>query len=218
MKCLNILKIMQLQLREFIVLYECFIFLYELFFIMFYETIIIHIVYVFYFTDLLIWCRAAETLTDHLTDLGQNVTINCDLDVKEVIWLLLKLLDPPVMILLSSTTSANFYFNKTFKQKYSVQSKHRLFINNVTLDDLGLYYCLTTDFPPKYSDCTRLHITEPTPDLEIQNHTVAKYTEKNQTHLQIISLISGLLSGLLIIVIIGELFEMCFSVFKNGKA
>ncbi len=87
------------------------------------------------------------------------MTINCDLDVTEVNWLLLKLPDSPFMILRSSTTSATFYYNKTSKHKYSVQSKHRLFINNVTLDDLGLYYCLTTDSPPKYSDGTRIYIT-----------------------------------------------------------
>ncbi|KAF4097932.1 uncharacterized protein LOC131530692 isoform X2 [Onychostoma macrolepis] len=146
---------------------------------------------------LLIWCRAAETLTDHLTDLGQNVSINCDFDVTEVNWLLLKLPDPPVMILRSSTTSATFHYNKTSKHKYSVQSKHGLFINNVTVDDLGLYYCLTTDSPPKYSDGTRIYFTE------IQNHIVVKYTEQNQTHWQIITLISAFINALLIIVIIG---------------
>ncbi|XP_016326357.1 uncharacterized protein LOC107676348 [Sinocyclocheilus anshuiensis] len=144
---------------------------------------------VFYFTDLLIFCQAAETLTDQPTDLAQTVTINCDFDVQEVNWLLLKLPDSPVLILLSSTTSATFYYNKTFKHKYSVQSKHRLFINNATLDDLGLYYCVTTDAPPKYSSGTRLYIT------------VVKIIDQN--HWQIISLISALLNGVLIIVIIG---------------
>ncbi len=113
----------------------------------------------FYFTDLLIWCQAVETLTDHLTDLGQNVTLNCDFDVTDVNWLLLNLPDPPFIILQSSTTAATFYYSKTSKHKYSVQSKHDLFINNVTVDDLGVYYCVTTDAPPKYSNGTRLHFT-----------------------------------------------------------
>ncbi|CAM4654309.1 unnamed protein product [Leuciscus chuanchicus] len=152
---------------------------------------------------LLIWCEAAETLTDQLTDLGQNVSINCDFDVNEVYWFLLKLPDSPVVILLSSTTSALFHYSKAFRQKYSVQSKHRLFINNVTIDDLGDYYCVTRDAPPKYSDGTRLHITVPTPTPEIQNHTAVEYTEKNQTHWQIIIFISALFNAVLIIVIIG---------------
>ncbi|KAK7127111.1 hypothetical protein R3I94_018336 [Phoxinus phoxinus] len=152
---------------------------------------------------LLIWCEAAETLTDQLTDLGLNVSINCDFDVKEVYWFLLKLPDSPVVILLSSTTSATFHYSKAFKQKYSVQSKHRLFINNATIDDLGDYYCVTKDAPPKYSNGTRLHIRVPTPSPEIQNHTAVKNIEQIQTHWQIISLISAVFNAVLIIVIIG---------------
>jgi len=110
-----------------------------------------------YFTDLLIWCEAAETLTDQFTDLGLNVSINCDFDVKEVNWLFLKLPDSPVLIL--CTFSTPHYFNNRFRHKYSVQRNPHLFINNVTIDDLGLYYCLTKDVPPKYSDGTRIHIS-----------------------------------------------------------
>ncbi|XP_059425764.1 uncharacterized protein LOC132160080 isoform X2 [Carassius carassius] len=155
---------------------------------------------VFCSTDLLLWCQAAETLTDHLTDLGQNVTINCDLDVTEVIWLLLKL-DSPVLILRTFTSTHSFYFNKTFKQKYSVQNKHNLFINNVTIDDLGVYYCMKIDPPQKYSSGTRLKII-----AEIQNHTAVKEIEQKQTHWQIIILIiSALLNALLIILITGLL-------------
>ncbi|XP_052394451.1 uncharacterized protein LOC127942631 [Carassius gibelio] len=168
LKCLNILKIMQLLLF------------------------------------LLIWCQAAETLTDQLTDLGLNVSINCDLDEQEVNWLLLKLPDPPVMILLSSTTSATFYYAKTFKHKYSVQGKHHLFINNVTLDDLGLYYCVTSSPPPKYNNGTRLYIAELTLNLENKNHTVVKYINQSQTH-WLLFLISAFINALLIIVIIGLL-------------
>lgn len=103
------------------------------------------------------WFKDAEMLTNQLTDLGQSVTLNCDFDVKEVYWLFLKLPDHPVPILSSSTTAATFYYNKTFRQKYLVQSKHCLFIQNVTIDELGLYYCVTKEEHPKYSNGTKLH-------------------------------------------------------------
>ncbi len=97
-------------------------------------------------------------MADILTDLGLNVSINCDLDENEVYWILLKTADPPTVILRSfSTTTSHFYFNKTFRKKYSVQFKHRLFINNVTADELGVYYCMNTETPPKLSNSTRIY-------------------------------------------------------------
>ncbi len=52
--------------------------------------------------------------------------------------------DPPTVILRSfSTPAPPFYTNDTFRKKYSVQFKHRLVINNVTADELGVYYCMT---------------------------------------------------------------------------
>ncbi|XP_050958365.1 uncharacterized protein LOC127159618 [Labeo rohita] len=161
LKCLNILKIMQLLLY------------------------------------VLMWCRAAETLTDQLTDLGQNVTINCDLDVNEVIWSLLKL-DSPVLILRTFTTTAPFYLNNTFRDKYKVQSKNNLFIINVTIDDLGVYYCMKIDPPQKYSSGTRLYII------------VVECTEENQTRWHITILISALLNVLLITVITGLLRSLIY--------
>lgn len=111
-----------------------------------------------FIADLFIWCQAAETLTDQVLDLGRNVTINCDLDVKEVTWLLLNLPDPPVVILRAfSNPPTTFYVNKTFKQKYSVQS-NCLFINNITINDLGVYYCTNIDPSAQFSGGTRLHI------------------------------------------------------------
>ncbi len=39
----------------------------------------------------------------------------------------------------------NITFNKTFRNKYLVQLKHRLVINNVTADELGVYYCMNIE-------------------------------------------------------------------------
>ncbi|XP_056614452.1 uncharacterized protein LOC130429738 [Triplophysa dalaica] len=158
---------------------------------------------------LFIWCQASETL-DQLTDLGQNVTINCDLDEGDIYWLLLKVPDPPVMILRTLSTTSLF-FNTTFRQKYSVQNKTHLFINNITVNELGVYYCMKTDTPPKFSSGIRLQINETTesPNEEIrykhQNHTEVKHIQQNQTLWQTLTLIFGLLSGALFIVIMGLL-------------
>ena len=112
----------------------------------------------FFLIDVLICCGAA--VSDQLTDLGSNVTINCDLDENEVYWILLKTPDPPTVILLStSTPTATFYLNKTLRKKYSVQFKHRLVINNVTADELGVYYCMNSRTPLELSNSTRLHFT-----------------------------------------------------------
>ncbi|XP_051763679.1 uncharacterized protein LOC127520002 [Ctenopharyngodon idella] len=150
----------------------------------------------------LICCQAAEA--DQLTDLGSNVTINCDLDENDVYWILLKTPDPPTVILRSfSTSTSPFYSNKTFRKKYSVQFKHCLVINNVTADELGVYYCINTDTPPKFSNSTRLYFNESTQLTECHNHTAVEFIDQNQTQCQIIIIISALMNGLLVVVVIG---------------
>ncbi len=70
----------------------------------------------------------------------------------------MKTADPPTVILQSFSTSY-FYPNKSFRKKYSVQFKHRLVINNATADELGVYYCMNTETPPKLSNSTRMFFT-----------------------------------------------------------
>ncbi len=114
--------------------------------------------YFYYLTDVLICCQYG--VSDLITDLGSNVIINCDLDENDVYWILLKTADPPTVILRSmSATTSPFYFNNSFRKKYSVQFKHRLVINNVTADELGVYYCMNTETPPKLSNSTRIYFT-----------------------------------------------------------
>ncbi|KAK9967366.1 hypothetical protein ABG768_001769 [Culter alburnus] len=150
----------------------------------------------------LICCQAA--VADQLTDLGSNVSINCDLDENEVYWILLKTPDPPTVILRSfSTPRSPFYLNKTFRKKYSVQFKHCLVINNVTADELGVYYCINTDTPPKFSNGSRLYFTESVQLTECHNHTVIEFIDQNQTQCQSIIIISALINGLLVVVVIG---------------
>ncbi len=112
----------------------------------------------FYLIGVLICCQYG--VADLITDLGSNVSINCDLDENEIYWIFLKTADPPTVILRSFPTPISpFYQNKTFRKKYSVQFKHRLIINNVTADELGVYYCMNTRTPPKLSNSTRIYFT-----------------------------------------------------------
>uniref|UniRef100_A0A9J7Z2R2 Si:dkey-208m12.3 n=1 Tax=Cyprinus carpio carpio TaxID=630221 RepID=A0A9J7Z2R2_CYPCA len=149
----------------------------------------------------LICCQYA--VTDLLTDLGSNVIINCDLDENDVYWILLKTADPPTVILRSlSTQTPPFYHNKIFRKKYSVQFKHRLVINNVTADELGVYYCMNTETPPNLSNSTRIYFNESAQLTECHNHTVYEFIDQNQTQYQIIIIISALMNGLLLILLI----------------
>ncbi len=110
----------------------------------------------FYLIGVLICCQYG--MADLLTDLGSNVSINCNLDEKEVHWILQKTADPPTVILRTFPTPISpHYYNKTFRKKYSVQFKHCLVINNVTADELGVYYCMNTGTPPKLSNSSRLY-------------------------------------------------------------
>ncbi|KAI2644358.1 Ig kappa chain V19-17 [Labeo rohita] len=165
----------------------------------------------FYLTDVLICSQVA--VADLPTALGSNVSINCDLDEDEVYWILLKTPDPPTVILRSfSTPISHFFFNKTLTNKYSVQFKHHLVINNVTADELGVYYCMNTRTPPKLSNSTRLYFNESTQLTECHNHTAkiidqnsteVNCTDQNQTQLKSIIITSALMNGLLVIVVIG---------------
>ncbi len=125
------MKIIQLQLCEF----TC----YKYFFTYILCRLDTFIIFVFILhTVVLICCQYG--VADLLTDLGSNVTINCDLDENEVYWILLKTADPPTVILRSFPTPISPYYNhRRFRKKYSVQFKHRLVINNVTADELGVF-------------------------------------------------------------------------------
>ncbi len=56
-------------------------------------------------------------------------------------------------------------------------------------------------------------ITESTQLTECHNHTVTEYIEQNQTHWQIIAIIFGLMNGLLVIVVAGEIFSAIYKIF-----
>ncbi|KAL1251132.1 hypothetical protein QQF64_018928 [Cirrhinus molitorella] len=84
-----------------------------------------------------------------------------------------------------------------FKQKYNMKI-------------IQLQLCT----PPKLSNSTRLHLNEST---ECHNHTVLEFIDQNQTQWQIISIISGLMNGLLIILLFGLLKGFIFGSRRSLK-
>ncbi|TRY87961.1 hypothetical protein DNTS_022778 [Danionella cerebrum] len=106
----------------------------------------------------LLCCQAA--VSDISTLLGSDVSMNCDLEENEVFWIVLKSPDPPTQILwsFSSEEESPHYFNKSFRSKYSVQFNNSLVINNISADELGVYFCMSTRFPPKFSNSSRIYL------------------------------------------------------------
>ncbi len=87
--------------------------------------------------------------------------ITCDLDIEEIYWYKHKSPDPLVFILrtYSSTNEGAKYENSIFKLKYSVKTNSRLFIRNISTDELGVYYCVKTSEPHKFSNATKIYIS-----------------------------------------------------------
>ncbi len=107
------------------------------------------------------WSQATESLTNTAVTLGADVNITCDLDIEEIYWYKQKSPDPPVLILrtYSSTYEGAEYENSIFKLKYSVKTNSRLFIRNISTDELGVYYCVKTSEPQKFSNATKIYIS-----------------------------------------------------------
>ncbi|KAK7137289.1 hypothetical protein R3I93_017391 [Phoxinus phoxinus] len=106
--------------------------------------------------------QATESLTNTPVTLGSDVIITCDLDIKEIYWFKQKLPDPPVLILrtYSNTFEGGKYENNIFIHKYSVKTNSRLSIKNITIDELGVYYCVKTSEPLKFSNGTKIYISD----------------------------------------------------------
>uniref|UniRef100_A0A671QCK4 Ig-like domain-containing protein n=2 Tax=Sinocyclocheilus anshuiensis TaxID=1608454 RepID=A0A671QCK4_9TELE len=112
--------------------------------------------------DLFMWSQATESLTNTAVTLGADVNISCDLDIEEIYWYRQKSPDPPVFILrtFDSTYEEGIHQNSIFKLKYLVKTNSRLFIRNITTDELGVYYCVKTSEPLKFSNGTNIYISD----------------------------------------------------------
>ncbi|RXN37024.1 hypothetical protein ROHU_002428 [Labeo rohita] len=108
---------------------------------------------------LFVWNQTTEALTDQQVVLGQNVTLACEFKCNAAIWFLLKLPARPMMILrtfASNDDTETDYYNEKFRNKYFVGNRSEIVINNVTDDDLGIYFCIKAGFALKISDGIRL--------------------------------------------------------------
>ncbi|XP_026054326.1 uncharacterized protein LOC113040220 [Carassius auratus] len=157
----------------------------------------------------LLVCQTTERLTDKLVNLGENVTLDCQIDVKDIYWVFQKLTDSPRLLLrtFSSESASSHVQDQRLKDKYSSLTKSRLFIINITIHELGIYYCVKSD--PKqlqFSNGTRLYINESAQD---QNEPEEKHQEQSceetlEMHM-ILNVTSILLNFVLIIATIGLL-------------
>ncbi|XP_050961135.1 uncharacterized protein LOC127162385 [Labeo rohita] len=158
---------------------------------------------------LLMWSQVTESLTNKAVTLGADVNIICDLDIKEIYWYKQKSPDPPVSILRTykSTYEGAEYENSIFKHKYSVKTNSRLFIRNISTDELGVYYCVKTSEPRKFSNGTKIYISDfvqkNITDSVHRNQTESDDAPQQQTPWRTVTITSVLLNVLLIIALIG---------------
>ncbi|XP_058617725.1 uncharacterized protein LOC131531166 [Onychostoma macrolepis] len=109
---------------------------------------------------LFVWNQSTEALTDQQVVLGQSVTLACEYRLKGVIWFVMKLPARPEMILRTFGSEKTEYYDEKFREKYSEGDRSRLVINNINVDDLGIYYCIKPGFALQISDGIGLHTTE----------------------------------------------------------
>ncbi|RXN06456.1 immunoglobulin iota chain [Labeo rohita] len=107
--------------------------------------------------DMLMWFQVTESLTNIAVTLGVDVNITCELDIEEIYWYKQKSPDPPVFIL---RTYDSTYQSSKLTHKYSVKTNSSLFIRNITIDELGVYYCVKTSKPLKFSNGTKIYIID----------------------------------------------------------
>ncbi|KAL1251026.1 hypothetical protein QQF64_018822 [Cirrhinus molitorella] len=158
---------------------------------------------------LLMWSQVTESLTNIAVSLGADVNISCDLDIKEVYWYKQKSPDPPVFILrtYSSIYEGAEYENSIFEDKYSVKTNSHLFIRNISTDELGVYYCVKTSEPRKFSNGTKIYISDfvhknITESVQ-RNQTESDDAPQQQAPWRTVTITSVLLNVLLIITLIG---------------
>ncbi|KAK9967343.1 hypothetical protein ABG768_001746 [Culter alburnus] len=101
------------------------------------KTLLLSLICVF------VWSQHTEGLTDQQVTLGQSVTVTCEFRLRAITWFVIKSSARPMMIWRKvSPEKPIHYYDEKFRNKYSEGSRSQLIINNVTADDLGIYYCI----------------------------------------------------------------------------
>ncbi|KAM9431919.1 uncharacterized protein Hap1MRO34_002933 isoform 1-T5 [Clarias gariepinus] len=160
---------------------------------------------------LLVCCGAAESFTEKSVDLGQNVTLKCEVSVRDVYWFLMKPSEPPVFILRSFESSIHEpeYSHSAFSKTFSLQYNSSLFIHNISTNELGVYYCIKTQTtsPPDISRGIRLYIQ----NHSAENQTCTPKTKQavKETSLWTIFIISVILNCVLAGIITAFLVLHC---------
>ncbi|XP_016138111.1 uncharacterized protein [Sinocyclocheilus grahami] len=145
---------------------------------------------------LFVWNQTTEAFTDQRLVLGQNVTVACEFNLKAIIWFVMKLPARPEMILQTFGQPKQVeYYNKKLISKYSEGGWSHLLINNVSADDLGMYYCIKPGRNLKVSNGIRLHTSE-----SPRSHNEPE--QKSQTALQIFIIMFSLLTVVLFAAVI----------------
>ncbi|KAF4097935.1 hypothetical protein G5714_021943 [Onychostoma macrolepis] len=112
----------------------------------------------------------------------------------------------------SSTNEGAKYENSIFKLKYSVKTNSHLFIRNISTDELGVYYCVKTSEPLKFSNGTKIYISY----LVHRNQTESNDAPQHETRWRNLIITSVLFNVLLIIAVIG-LVKCCLDATRRSK-
>ncbi|MCI4393361.1 hypothetical protein PGIGA_G00156830 [Pangasianodon gigas] len=163
---------------------------------------------------LLVCCGAAESFTEKSVDLGQNVTLKCEVSVRDVHWFLMKLSEPPLLILrsFSSRSMRTDYSNPAFSKRFSVQYNSSLFIHNISTNELGVYYCIQTGSPPNISSGIRLYIQNHSAEnqtCKLEQHQNQESNVHQETSLMLILIISGIMNCALVIAVTVSIVSCC---------
>lgn len=137
------------------------------------------------------------------------MTLDCQIDNKEIYWIFQKLKDSPVLILRTFTTdsTSSHIQDQRLKDKYSSLTLSRLFIRNITINEIGIYYCAKPNKTLQISNGTRLYTTESAHDqnkTEYNNH-IQSYCGTTPTFDKILTIASFVLNAVLIIALTGLL-------------